>query len=197
MSNTDREDEQMREEKTTFGFWVYLMTDCMLFAGLFATYAVLRNNTYGGPSGFELFNQKFVLTETLILLTSSFICGLVVISARKKDMDRLVRYLAITGLLGVIFLGMEIYEFRSLINEGNSWATSAFLSSFFVLVGTHGLHVFVGIVWMLLLQWQLLFKGFKPIVLTRVKLFGMFWHFLDVVWIFIFTFVYLLGGLKL
>lgn len=188
---------EQAEQTTLFGFWVYLMTDAMLFASLFATYAVLRNNTFGGSSGGELFNLNFVLIETIILLTSSFTFGMALIGLQNKRKSILVRWLTVTFILGVIFLVMELYEFRQLVNEGYSWTSNAFLSSYFTLVGTHGLHIFFGLVWISVMFYQIFMKGLKPQVSKRIKMLGMYWHFLDVIWIFIFTFVYLLGAIKL
>ncbi len=181
--------------KTTFGFWVYLMTDCVLFATLFATYAVLHNNTFGGPSGRELFELPFVLTETLILLTSSFTCGLAVLAMHGRNIKAVLTWLGVTFLLGAAFLGMEMYEFTQLASEGNSWRRSGFLSAFFTLVGTHGLHITAGLLWIIVLAAQILRRGLTIHTTRRLTLFSLFWHFLDIVWIFIFTIVYLMGAL--
>ena len=183
-------------DKSVFGFWVYIMTDCVLFATLFATYAVLQHNTAGGPDAKELFSMPFVLVETLILLTSSLTAGLLLLAVRSKQKTQAIIWLAITFLLGAGFLGMELYEFNKLINEGHSWRASAFLSAFFTLVGTHGLHIFTGLMWMIVLGFQLIKKGFSHGTVKRLTLFSMFWHFLDIVWIFIFTIVYLLGAVS-
>ena len=180
--------------KTIFGFWVYLMTDCILFASLFASYAVLRNNTFGGPSGAELFSLPFVLTETLILLTSSFTCGLAVLAAHRREKSMVIRWFCVTFLLGLVFLGMEIHEFTNLVSEGNSWQRSGFLSAFFTLVGTHGLHISVGLLWIAVIVGQLVRRGLTSPVVRRLTLLSLFWHFLDIIWIFIFTIVYLIGG---
>jgi cytochrome o ubiquinol oxidase subunit 3 len=180
--------------KTIFGFWVYLMTDCVLFASLFATYAVLHTHTYGGPSGQELFSLPFVLAETLILLTSSFTCGLAILAAKKPDRQQVLIWLAITGLLGLTFLGLELSEFHKLAAEGNSWRRSGFLSAFFTLVGTHGLHIATGLLWMGVMMFQTLKRGLTASVVKRLTLLSMFWHFLDIIWIFIFTIVYLMGA---
>ncbi len=185
---------EFNNEKTQFGFWVYLMTDLLMFAALFATFAVLRKNTFGGPSGRDLFNLQFALTETLILLTSSFTCGLGIIFAQKKKVKQTVIFFGITFLLGISFLGMEIYEFSHLITDGNSPQRSAFLSSFFTLVGTHGLHITSGLLWMIILFIQIFRKGLTDSNLRKLTLLSIFWHFLDIVWIFIFTIVYLMGA---
>jgi len=182
--------------KTLVGFWVYLMTDCVLFASLFAVFAVLRNNTNGGPGGPELFNLPFVLVETIILLTSSFVCGLVLLAAQRKARSYVVAGLLIIFLLGLSFMALELTEFSHLVHEGNSWRESGFLSAFFTLVGTHGLHITVGLLWMVVMIVQIVRKGLTDPVLRRLSLFAMFWHFLDVVWIFIFSLVYLLGSMS-
>jgi cytochrome o ubiquinol oxidase subunit III len=186
--------EHEAESKTLFGFWTYLMTDCILFATLFAAYAVLHNNTNGGPGAGELFDMPFVLLETLILLTSSFTCGLAILAARRLDKDMVFVWFGVTAFLGLAFLGLELHEFSSLIHEGNSWRESGFLSAFFTLVGTHGLHITAGLVWIGVLMTQLYRKGFRPNTVKRLMLLSMFWHFLDIVWIFIFSLVYLMGG---
>lgn len=180
-----------------FGFWIYIMTDCVLFASLFASYAVLHNNTFGGPSGGDLFSLPFVLAETIILLTSSFTCGLAILSAQRNEKTKVLVFLTITFLLGLLFLGMEVNEFHRLVQEGNSWRRSGFLSAFFTLVGTHGLHIATGLVWLAVLVWQLCQRGLSKVTTKRLTLFSLFWHFLDIVWIFIFTFVYLMGNLAL
>jgi cytochrome o ubiquinol oxidase subunit 3 len=186
-----------QSEKTLFGFWVYIMTDCVLFATLFATYAVLHNNTFGGPTARDLFNLPYALTETLILLTSSFTCGLTLLALQNNDKKKVIAWFGITFLLGIAFLGMELSEFNRFVHEGNSWQRSAFLSAFFTLVGTHGLHICVGLLWMTVVIWQVWRRGLTPSTIRRQTCLRMFWHFLDVVWIFIFTFVYLMGvGLR-
>lgn len=181
------------DSRVTIGFWLYLMTDCVLFATLFATYAVLHSSTFGGPSGKDLFDLPFVLTETMLLLTSSFTAGLAVVAAKYGHKRYLLLALAITFLLGAAFLAMEITEFSHLASEGNSWTRSAFLSAFFTLVGTHGLHITAGLVWIGVITWQIIRHGLRPRTLRRLTLFSLFWHFLDVIWIFIFTIVYLMG----
>ncbi len=185
---------QTSPSKTQLGFWLYLMTDCVLFASLFATYAVLRGNTFGGPSGHDIFNLPYVFIETLALLTSSFTCGLAILALRRQKKAQVLTFLSITCALGLMFLGMELSEFTRLALDGNSWERSGFLSSFFTLVGTHGLHIATGLLWLVVLAMQLIKKGFTAGVIRRLTLFSMFWHFLDVVWIFIFTMVYLMGA---
>jgi len=184
---------EFNRDKTEFGFWVYLMTDCILFGTLFATYVVLQPNTFGGPGPRELFSLPFVLTETLILLTSSFTCGLAVLAAKRRDLMWTYVLFTLTFLLGAAFLSMELYEFNRMVHEGNSWTRSGFLSAFFTLVGTHGLHITAGLIWMFTLLWQMGSKEITDRMVRRLSLLSMFWHFLDVVWIFIFTIVYLIG----
>lgn len=186
-------EKQAAAAKSIFGFWVYLMTDCVLFASLFATFAVLRDNTYGGPGGEELFSLSFVLSETLILLTSSFTCGLGILSARRGQKELVLKLFVITFLLGLAFLGLELHEFSHLYSEGNSWRRSAFLSSFFTLVGTHGAHISVGLIWMGSMIYRVKQTGLNLTNVKRLTMLSLFWHFLDIVWIFIFTVVYLMG----
>ncbi len=178
------------DSKTLFGFWVYLMTDCILFATLFATYAVLHQGTNGGPSGRELFSLPYALAETLILLVSSFTVGLAMINISR---GKLLAWFGATFLLGIAFLTMELSEFASFVREGYGWEHSAFLSAFFTLVGTHGLHILAGLFWMVVLLIPVIRKGLTPVSLKRLMCLRLFWHFLDVVWIFIFTIVYLMG----
>jgi cytochrome o ubiquinol oxidase subunit 3 len=180
--------------KALFGFWVYIMSDCLLFASIFAAYAVLHTSTFGGPSGRDLFSMPFVLTETLILLTSTFTYGLVTVYVHKKDHIRqVISWLFVTIILGALFLVMEVTEFHNLVVEGNGPDKSAFLSSFFTLVGTHGLHVFVGLIWMISVCVQVLKHGLSDRMIQKLSMLGLFWHFLDIIWIFIFTVVYLMG----
>lgn len=180
--------------KNNFGFWIYIMTDCVLFATLFATYAVLNRATAGGPGAKELFSLPFVLAETMILLTSSFTCGLAVLSAKNGNKKQLIYWLIITFLLGLAFISMEIYEFNQLIYEGHNWTKSAFLSAYFVLVGTHGLHIITGLTWIAVLTKKIAKSGLTTKTSGSLAMLGIFWHFLDIVWIFIFSFVYLIGA---
>ncbi len=182
-------------DNVPFGLWVYIMSDCILFASLFAAYAVLHTETAGGAGSVELFDRSFVLIETLILLASSFTCGLALIAARWKNIVGVWAGLVATGVLGATFLAMELSEFSSLITEGHGWNQSAFLSSFFTLVGTHGLHVFVGLLWLIALFTYLALRGLTPTMTRRIFYFSLFWHFLDIVWICIFSLVYLVGSL--
>jgi cytochrome o ubiquinol oxidase subunit 3 len=186
---------EAEDSKTLFGFWVYIMTDCVLFASLFATYAVLHANTFGGPSGHALFSLPYVLTETIILLTSSYTCGLAMLAVRANNKNQVLMWFAVTALLGICFLGMEISEFRHLVADGNSWRRSGFLSSYFTLVATHGLHIAVGLLWTIINLKKVMNQGLTRIAVRRMTLLSMFWHFLDVIWIFIFTVVYLTGAI--
>jgi cytochrome o ubiquinol oxidase subunit III len=182
----------VNRDKYMFGFWLYIMSDCLLFAGLFATFAVLQNNTAEGPMGGDIFSLPFVLIETLVLLTSSFTMGLALLSMYDDNRKQSLGWLTATVVLGASFIVLELTEFIRFISEGNGPQTSAFLSSFFTLVGTHGLHVTFGLIWMIALMAQIYRKGFTPKnerVFTNLAL---FWHFLDIIWIFIFSFVYLM-----
>ncbi len=178
-----------------FGFWIYILSDCILFASLFAAYAVLFTNVYGGPTIKDLVNIPYIFVETLVLLSSSFTYGMAILALYKKRLPTILCWLGMTFLLGAGFVGMEINEFIHLLQEGRSWQTSAALSSFFTLVGTHGLHVSVGLFWMLLLGFQLLYWGVTPQLNKRLSYLGLFWAFLDIVWIFVFTIVYLMGAI--
>jgi len=184
---------KLLEDKTTSGFWLYVMTDCILFASLFATYVVLHGNIAGGPSGSDIFQLPIVLTETFILLTSSFACGIALLAMKQGKTKQMLGWLATTYLLGVAFLTIELTEFSGLIGEGHGWQQSAFLSAFFTLVGTHGAHIFVGLLWLLTLGLVFFKRGMSEKLKRQFILFGLFWHFLDVIWIFIFTVVYLMG----
>ena len=178
-------------DKVTFGFWVYLMSDCVLFAGLFATYAVLHTATFGALSAGDIVDVPYVLLETLLLLTSSFTMGLAWLLSRKGKTAAVMIALVATLVLGLGFLAMEANEFMHLIAEGAGPDRSAFLSSFFTLLGVHGAHVAAGAVWMLVLMAHILIKGFTAGTTRKLASLALFWHFLDIVWIFIFTFVYL------
>ncbi|MGC1878484.1 MAG: cytochrome o ubiquinol oxidase subunit III [Rhabdochlamydiaceae bacterium] len=181
--------------KTIFGFWVYLMTDSILFGSLFVTYGTLHHRTFGGPSSHDIFTLPLVIAETAVLLLSSVTCGLGLLAAVRKKKKALLGWFAIAFLMGLSFVGMELFEFSHLVREGHTWQKSAFLTSFFSLVGTHGTHVSVGLIWLLVLMGQVLRKGVTVTTFRRLVCFNMFWHFLDLVWIFIFTFVYLMGVL--
>ena len=183
------------EDKVLFGLWIYILSDCVLFAGLFATYAVQSAATFGGPTPGDIINLPFVLTETLLLLASSFVCGLAVLAGYRKNKGLTLAALSATLLLGLSFISMELYEFKHLIAGGHSWQQSGFLSSFFTLVGTHGLHVTLASVWLLALMASIALRGLSAGNMRKLLAFSLFWHFLDIIWIFIFTFVYLFGSL--
>lgn len=182
--------------KATLGFWMYLMTDCILFACFFLCYAVLRHETFGGPSARDLFDLKTAFTETMILLVSSLSCGMAMLASLAGGRRRVLLWLAVTFLLGASFLTLEIHEFYTFVSEGHSWTKSAFLSSFFSLVGLHGSHITVGLFWLIFIAVQIAFLGINVTTFKRLSLFSMFWHFLDLIWIFIFTFVYLMGVMR-
>jgi cytochrome o ubiquinol oxidase subunit 3 len=181
--------------RVTLGFWMYLMTDCLLFGTLFATYLVLHNNTYHGPSAKDLFSLRVAFAETMALLFSSVTSGFALLAALKSQKKRVLFWLIIAFLFGASFIGMELTEFREFALAGHDWTKSAFLSSFFTLVGTHGLHVSIGLFWMAVMIGQVFFQGINIDVFRRIVVFSLFWHFLDLVWIFIFTIVYLWGTL--
>ena len=197
LSELRKEESVSIFENVSFGFFVYLMTDLVLFASLFAVYAVLHKNIASGPSGYQIFNLNTVLLETLLLLTSSFTTGLTILALRSKRKKAVYLYLMITFLLGLSFILIELNEFNHLVLIGDSWRVSGFLSSFFTLVGTHGLHITIGLIWMLFLAYRLHKTGFSRATIRRFTIFSLFWHFLDVVWIFIFTVVYLMGAIRL
>ncbi|MDM9561619.1 cytochrome o ubiquinol oxidase subunit III [Bordetella petrii] len=180
---------------TLLGFWVYLMSDCLIFACLFATYGVLGRNYDGGPTGADLFDLPLVAINTALLLFSSITYGFALLQGRKGRVGSLLGWLGVTGLLGAGFLGLELYEFSHLIHIGAGPQRSAFLSSFFTLVGTHGLHVTFGIIWLVVLMAQIRMHGLTIPNKRRLMCLSMFWHFLDVIWIGVFTVVYLMGVL--
>ena len=186
-------EERSADTRSVFGFWVYLMTDCVLFASLFAVFAVLRGNTFGGPDTSDLFSLPFVLVETILLLVSSFTCGFALLAAQTGKTKHVLGWLGATSLLGALFLALELSEFVQLVQEGNGWDRSGFLSSYFTLVGTHGVHVAVGLLWMIVLGIRISQRGLTRFNLRKMLLLSLFWHFLDIIWIFIFTMVYLLG----
>ncbi|MGG5254033.1 cytochrome (ubi)quinol oxidase subunit III [Neobacillus sp. SM06] len=174
------------------GFWIFLVTDVLLFATLFAAYSVLRTHTNGGFTAKEFEIPTFVI-ETFILLISSFTSGLAVLSMHKNDKKGLISWLVVTAALGAVFVGLEISEFTRMAADGATITKSAFLTSFFSLVGTHGLHVSFGILWMIGLIVQLSKRGITAVTKRKVSIISLYWHFLDAVWIFIFTIVYLMG----
>lgn len=190
------EEEHHPETSTLLGFWIYLMSDCLIFAVLFATYGVLGRNYAAGPSPKDLFDLPLVALNTAMLLFSSITYGFAMIAMDRGRRAAMQVWLAITGLFGAAFLGIELYEFSHLIREGAGPQRSAFLSSFFTLVGTHGLHVTLGLVWLIVLMIQVAQRGLIPENQRRLMCLSMFWHFLDVIWIGVFTFVYLMGVLQ-
>lgn len=181
---------------TMFGFWIYIMSDCMLFATLFATYAVLSGSFAGGLTPLDLFDLNFVFVETALLLFSSFTFGMAMLMAKRNDIKKLMLWLGITFLLGAGFLGMELYEFWHFSHEGATPQTSAYWSAFYALLATHGLHVFVGMLWMIVLVVHILKNGLTEVNNTRLWCLSLFWHFLDIIWICVFSVVYLFGVMQ-
>jgi cytochrome o ubiquinol oxidase subunit III len=181
---------------TGYGFWIFILSDMVMFSALFATYAVLLGQTSGGPSGHELFDLRNVAIETAFLLISSFTCGLASIAADTRNATWFQLAMAVTCLFGLGFLALEAQEFTSLVLRGAGPTRSAFLSAFFTLVGCHGLHVSAGILWLLTMMAQVFSKGFRPDIERRILCFALFWHALDIIWIAVFTIVYLLGSAK-
>ena len=176
-----------------YGFWIFLISDIILFAAFFATYAVLTDSTAGGPGGRALFNLQTVALETACLLTSSLTCGLAGIGALARKPKLFHGAMAVTFLLGAAFLAMEVHEFSSLIDQGAGPSRSAFLSAFFALIGCHGLHVGVGLLWLLTMMAQVVAKGWREDIQRRILCFGLFWHTLDIIWVGLFSLVYLVG----
>jgi cytochrome o ubiquinol oxidase subunit III len=174
-----------------FGFWLFLLSDIIIFAALFATYSVLSGSTAGGPSAAELFDKRHVFLETLLLLASSVTCGFGALAIHRTDARATYFWMGITFILGLSFLTMEGKEFAGMVAAGAGPSHSAFLSAFFTLVGTHGLHVTLGLVWLIVMMLQMATLGFQPMVSRRLFCFGLFWHALDIVWIGVFTIVYL------
>jgi cytochrome o ubiquinol oxidase subunit 3 len=177
-----------------YGFWIFLLSDIIMFSAFFATYAVLVGATAGGPSGRELFNLHNVGIETACLLLSSFTCGLASIGARMHRSSWFYGAMAATGMLGAAFLAIEIHEFAGMVAQGAGPTRSAFLSAFFTLVGCHGLHVTAGLLWLLTMMAQVFAKGYRPDILRRILCFSLFWHTLDIIWVALFTVVYLMGA---
>ncbi|MBE0650502.1 MAG: cytochrome o ubiquinol oxidase subunit III [Bacteroidales bacterium] len=182
-------------ELKTFGFWIYLMSDLVLFSALFATFAVIGYNYAGGPGPKQLFDLPYLFTETMFLLFSSVTFGLTMVAMNGNAKKRVITGLVITFLLGLGFIFMELHEFYGLIAAGHGPSRSGFLSAFFTLVGTHGTHVFFGLIWIIVMISQVVKKGLTDGVRSRMMRLSMFWHFLDLVWIGVFTVVYLLGVL--
>ena len=176
-----------------YGFWIFILSDIVLFSALFATYAVLAGNTAGGPTGAELFNLRNVFILTMCLLLSSYTCGLMMLSAEQGALERLAVFAVLTFLLGAAFLILEVMEFAEMVRKGAGPWRSAFLSAFFTLVGMHGAHVATGLLWLLFMAAQVTFRGLRPTVLRRLLCFSLFWHALDIVWVGVMTLVYLMG----
>lgn len=192
------EDEHAHADggSTMLGFWIYLMSDCLIFACLFATYGVLGGSFAAGPSPRDLFDLPLVAVNTAMLLFSSITYGFAVIEMDRGRVGQMQAWLAVTALFGAAFIGIELTEFAHMIHEGATPQRSAFLSSFFTLVGTHGLHVTFGLIWLGTLMVQVARRGLIEANKRRLMCLSMFWHFLDVIWIGVFTFVYLMGVLR-
>jgi cytochrome o ubiquinol oxidase subunit III len=178
-----------------YGFWLFVLSDMVLFSALFATYATLAHATDGGPTSDQLFDRTLVAVETIALLMSSFTCGLGMIGAKRSNMLWTQLWLVVTGLLGFVFLAIEFYEFATMIAEGAGPQRSAFLSGFFTLVGCHGAHVTAGLLWIGTMMAQIWAKGFREDIVRRLLCLSIFWHALDIIWVAIFTIVYLIGTL--
>jgi cytochrome o ubiquinol oxidase subunit 3 len=183
-----------RRGVTGFGFYLYLLSDCVVFATLFAAFAVLHRSVADGPTGQHLFELRNAFIETACLLTSSVTCGMAMLACDRRDRTAAFGALAVTFVLGLAFLSLEVKEFAHMVSEGAGPSRSAFLSAFFLLVGTHGLHVTAGLAWLLLIVVQLWRRGFSEGVVRRLFCFSLFWHVIDVVWIAVFSFVYLIGS---
>jgi cytochrome o ubiquinol oxidase subunit 3 len=183
-----------RRGMTGFGFYLYLLSDCILFAALFAAFAVLHRSVADGPSGHELFKLHNTFIQTACLLTSSLTCGMAMLACDRRDVFSAMLSLALTFILGAVFLSLELTEFAHMLSEGAGPSRSAFLSAFFTLVSTHGLHVTAGLGWLVVIFLQLHQRGFSDGVVRRMFCFSLFWHVIDVVWIAVFSFVYLIGS---
>lgn len=179
--------------KTIFGFWIYLLTDFVMFATFFACYVVLYKNTYGGPSAAQILNLPFALTQTFLLLACSFTSGLGGAAAHRRNKAQTLGFFAITFVFGLLFMALEYLEFSRILQSGNGWDKSAFLSSFFTLVGMHGLHMVFALLWIPVLLIPVILNEITPESIKRLTCLRMFWQFLNIVWIFIFTIVYLMG----
>jgi cytochrome o ubiquinol oxidase subunit 3 len=179
-----------------YGFWIFILSDIIMFSGLFAAYAVLSRNTAGGTTGAELFNLRNVFIETMCLLFSSYTCGLGALSAERRQSARFLAFAALTFVLGAAFLAIEASEFAGMVAKGAGPSRSGFLSAFFTLVGTHGVHVTSGLIWLVYLVAQVVVKGLRAAVLRRLLCWSIFWHALDIVWVGVFTLVYLMGDFQ-
>ena len=178
-----------------YGFWIFILSDVAMFSGLFAAFAVLSHRTAGGPTGLEVINLYHVFIETMFLLASSYACGLGALSAERQQRDRYLVFAALTFVLGAAFLFIEISDFFAMAGMGAGPTRSAFLSAFFLLVGMHGTHVTLGLLWLAYMMAQVVFKGLRPHVLRRLLCFSLFWHALDMIWVGVLTLVYLMGAL--
>jgi cytochrome o ubiquinol oxidase subunit 3 len=179
------------ETVASFGFWLFLLSDVVMFSALFAAYAVLQDHVDGGPDGLKLFNRGYVLAETMCLLVSSFTCGLMALAIERRATSAFYLWGIVTFVLGAAFIVLELSEFTRMIGEGAAPTRSAFLSAFFTLVGTHGLHVTLGLAWLATMMAQVATLSFRPVIVRRLLCFTLFWHALDIVWIGVFTIVYL------
>ncbi|MDO4643396.1 MAG: cytochrome o ubiquinol oxidase subunit III [Cardiobacteriaceae bacterium] len=195
-ANHDHHDhEQAKADREYFGFWVYIVSDCMIFATVFSVYATMSGNFAGKIRPQEVFDLWFVLIETLLLLVSSFTFGMAMLAAHARELPLLKRWLCVTFVLGAGFLGMELHEFHHLAHLGATPQASGYWTAFFTLVGTHGLHVFSGLVWMIILFFHFRRNGLDADNRSRLACLSLFWHFLDVIWICVFSFVYLMGSI--
>lgn len=179
--------------RTIFGMWLYLMSDLIFFGALFATYIVLKGSTFGGPSSSELFQPGFTLIQTLIMLFCSFTAGLAGASAHRKEKNRTLLLFGLTFLLGIVFMGMEFTEFSRFLAAGHGWEKSAFLSAYYTIIGTYGVHVLFGLLWIIVLLIPVWREGITHVSVRRLTALRMFWQFINIVWVLIFSFVYLLG----
>lgn len=187
--------DQETESKVLFGWWIYIMSDCFLFAALFAVYAVLHNNTFGGLPAKDILSLHTAIAETFVFLTSCLLFGYAMVNMHQGKKTQVIWLLIAAFIFGVAFIYFELSEFIKLVEEGNSWQRSGFLSAFFALVGTHGLHVFMGLIWMVSLIFQVAKHGITPMTKRKLMSLNLFWNFLDIIWIFVFTIVYLMGAI--
>jgi len=181
--------------KTTFGFWLYLLTDFILFGTLFASYAVLRNNTFGGPSARDLFDLPYPMLQSIILLISSYTIGLAGASAHRRNKNWVISLLALTFLLGIAFMAIQLTEWVHFLRQDYTWSKSAFLSMYYTIISTFGIHMIFALLWVIVLGVPVWREGITPMSLRRVICLKMFWQFLNIIWIFIFSFIYLMGGI--
>lgn len=192
--NTSEAGPASKRIVVAYGFWIFLLSDIVMFSALFAAFAVLMRATAGGPSGAQLFNQTSAAIETVALLASSYTCGLMSLSVSSRRRSAVYAFAAVTFVLGAAFLALEIREFAVMIARGATPQRSAFLSAFFTLVGCHGLHVAAGLVWLVVMMAQVAIKGFRATVERRLLCFALFWHALDIIWVWLFMVVYLMGA---